>query len=140
MKKRLSFRKRKYPSCVKSGGCYATIIASMTFKKRITHLDSERMYQHINQALADLCVDYHDDIIIDSWCYKNIWSRSDQKVYVFLRVSRDFAKKNLKYGDYWAPEKYLSRYLSRVARRIRKSNPFLASYFKDGVFNYHYIY
>lgn len=140
MKKRMNFRKGKYPNGVESGRRYATIVVSMTFKKRITKLDSERMYQHINQALADLGKDYRRDIIVNGWYYANIYSRSEQKIFVFLRVSRDFAEDHLKYGDYWAPEKYLGYYLSRVARRIRKSNRFLADYFKDGMFNYHYTY
>ena len=128
MKKRIHFKR--------CNGDYASITAIMRFKKPVRRYDVDPMAPYINKALADLTKDYPKDIVVTGWFF----SATRQVVYVFLRVSRSFAKKNLKYGDYWAPEKYLGRYLSRVARRIRNSDQHFEKYFKDGMFKYHYIY
>ena len=138
MRKRMHFEHRFSKDAIHGKkGRYASITVIMKFKKPVNIHDLRPLIPYIDKALADLAKDYPDDIIVDGWLFS---ATRVGLLYVFLSVSRDFAKKNLKYGDYWAPEKYLGRYLSRVARRIRKSDPSFAKSFKDGMFKHHYIY
>ena len=136
MKKRVHFKRRSKDAIHGRKGYYISIAVAMRFKKTVNRPEVDLTTPYIDKALNDLTKDYPDDIIVDAWYF----SATRSVIYVFLSVSRDFAKKNLKYGDYWAPEKYLGRYLSRVARRIRNSDRHFEKYFKDGMFKYSYIY
>lgn len=141
MRKRVHFKREQLSPSRRSEKYYLTITVVMKFKKPVciypsSRAEVESTATYIDKALADLAKDYPEDIVVKGWFF----SATRQVLYVFLNVSRDFAKKNLKYGDYWAPEKYLGRYLSRIARRIRNSDRHFEKYFKDGMFKYSYIY
>ena len=135
MKKRIHWKRRSKNAIHGIKGYYVSITAVMKFKKPVCGRDADNL-AIIDKALADLEKDYPQDIMVDTWFF----SRSGRVLYVFLSVSRDFAKEHLKCGDYWAPEKYLGYYLSRVARRLRNSDRYFEKCFKDGMFTYKYIY
>lgn len=137
MKKRMHFERRSKDAIHGRKGYYASITVVMKFKKPVNIHDLRPLTPYIDKALADLAKDYPDDIIIDGWFFS---PNRLGLLYVTLSVSRDFVRENLGYGDWWAPEKYLGYYLSRIARRIRKSDPSFAKRFKDGMFKHHYIY
>lgn len=59
------------------------------------------------------------------------------KIFIAMRINNDFAKENLYFNGKFAPERYLGFYLSRVSRRLKKSDKRLAKYFfKPGMFSY----
>ena len=61
------------------------------------------------------------------------------KIFIAICIDEDFAKENLYSNEKFAPERYLGFYLSRVSRRLKKSNKRLAKYFfKPGMFTYAY--
>lgn len=65
---------------------------------------------------------------------------SSGKIIIAFYIDEDFAKEHLYFDRMFAPEKYLGFYLSRVARRLKKSNKRLAKYFyKPGMFSYRFI-
>ena len=120
MKKRVHFKRRSKDAIHGRKGYYISIAVAMRFKKTVNRPEVDLTTPYIDKALNDLTKDYPDDIIVDAWYF----SATRSVIYVFL----------------WAPEKYLGRYLSRVARRIRNSDRHFEKYFKDGMFKYSYIY
>lgn len=57
-----------------------------------------------------------------------------------LLIDRKFARENLYFNGVFDPGRYMSFYLSRVARRLKKSNKWLARYFyTPGMFDYEYL-
>lgn len=59
------------------------------------------------------------------------------KIFIAICINKDFAKENLYFNGKFAPERYLGFYLSRVSRRLKKSDKRLAKhFFKPGMFTY----
>ena len=136
MKKTIHFERLRTSPSRRSRRYYAPITVVMKFKKPVSKHDANLTTHYIDKALGDLEKAYPQDIINKGWFF----SSSHRIIYVSLYVSQSFFEERLTYGDWWAPEKYLGYYLSRIARRIRKSDRFFEKYFKDGMFSYRYIY
>ena len=111
----------------------------MTFKddipEKILYKDYDKILRSITDSVLSVSKDYPDIEVQIVKPYLTVG-----KIFMAIRVDKDFAKENLYFNGKFAPESYLGFYLSRVSRRLKKSNKRLAKhFFKPGMFTYKYL-
>lgn len=103
---------------------------------KILYKDYDKIFRSIVDSVLSINKDYPE---IEIHIVKPYLLDNVGKIFVAICIDKDFAKENLYFNGKFAPERYLGFYLSRVSRRLKKSNKRLAKYFfKPGMFTYAY--
>lgn len=116
---------------------YYKVVVMMDFKKPISFNKINKANLIISEALENLEFDYYGSIKIWGGSYPVIGYPTDY-LYIVFGIEESFAKKNMFYNRRFAPEKYLGYYLSRIARKLKKSDRYFAKTLGPSVFQYYF--
>ena len=115
---------------------YHKVSIVMELKKPINSFKKiDKANRIISEALEEMTIDYEGSIIVSERSIPMIGYPTDY-LYIELEIEESFAKKNMFFNRRFAPEKYLGFYLSRIARKLKKSDRYFAKTLGASVFSY----
>lgn len=110
------------------------VLVSMTLKKPMSQFFNRRSMSRIaHYAILSIQDDYPEIVVDDVTVAFGVSDTIDIK----LLVDRDFAAKYMSINGCFEPASFLGYYLSRVARKLKKTSKCLNRYYGNtGMFDY----
>lgn len=114
------------------------VVVEMTLKKPISryrYLNCLTMSRIARYAIYSIQDDYPEIVVDDITVAFGVSKTID----IRLLIDRDFAAKHMSINGCFEPASFLGYYLSRVARKLKKTNKCLNRYYGNtGMFNYEF--